>query len=213
MDSVAQKASVPNAAGDAASSGDAGGHPLRSMVIASRRFGSREWFVVHPADSGSEKDGDNLHELHPPLVVPIIVVAASTAERDRILNDLTRYIEATKEGAYERERPFVQIEELYVDRHAHRVTVGDEEVVLTNLEFRLLATLIERRDRVQSRADLLREVWGLGDQNTRTVDTHIKRLRDKLRSAGRFLKSVRGVGYRFSATAPPGPSLINAGPT
>jgi two-component system phosphate regulon response regulator PhoB len=88
---------------------------------------------------------------------------------------------------------------LKLDRTAHRVFVEDEEVTLTALEFRLLTTLIERKNRVQSRDTLLEDVWGLRLQvETRTVDTHIKRLREKLGAAGAYIHTVRGVGYRFA---------------
>ncbi len=95
---------------------------------------------------------------------------------------------------------------LRVDRTAHRVYVDDEEVVLTALEFRLLTTLIERRNRVQSRDLLLSDVWGLQlHVETRTVDTHIKRLREKLGAAGDYIHTARGVGYRFASNpADPG---------
>lgn len=90
---------------------------------------------------------------------------------------------------------------LRVDRAAHRVFVNGEEVVLTALEFRLLITLIERKNRVQSRDTLLSDVWGLHMHvETRTVDTHIKRLREKLGDAGEYIHTVRGVGYRFAST-------------
>jgi two-component system, OmpR family, phosphate regulon response regulator PhoB len=79
------------------------------------------------------------------------------------------------------------------------VTVGDKEVVLTALEFKLLVTLLERRGRVQARGTLLRDVWGFHSEiESRTVDTHVKRLRDKLGTAGRFIETVRGVGYLFT---------------
>ncbi len=88
--------------------------------------------------------------------------------------------------------------ELRVDRDAHRVWVTGQEVGLTHLEFRLLVTLMTRRDRVQSRDRLLQDVWGVtADVTTRTVDTHIRRLRRKLGPAGRYVETVRGVGYRF----------------
>ncbi len=68
--------------------------------------------------------------------------------------------------------------------------------MLTALEFRLLSTLIDRRNRVQSRDTLLSDVWGLQlHVETRTVDTHIKRLREKLGEAGEYIHTVRGVGY------------------
>ena len=89
---------------------------------------------------------------------------------------------------------------LKVDRTAHRVYVDGAEVVLTALEFRLLSTLIDRRNRVQSRDALLADVWGLQMHvETRTVDTHIKRLREKLGAAGEYIHTVRGVGYRFAS--------------
>ena len=69
---------------------------------------------------------------------------------------------------------------------------------LTALEFRLLTTFYERRGRVQSRERLLTDVWGYSaDVTTRTVDTHIKRLREKLGEAASYVETVRGVGYRF----------------
>ncbi|MBI5480706.1 MAG: response regulator [Deltaproteobacteria bacterium] len=90
---------------------------------------------------------------------------------------------------------------LRVDAAAHRVWVEGDEVELTALEFRLLLTLYERRDRVQSRATLLDVVWGIeADITTRTVDTHVKRLREKLRAAGAYVETVRGVGYRFAGS-------------
>ncbi len=87
---------------------------------------------------------------------------------------------------------------LRIDRDAHRVSVEDKEVTLTALEFKLLCTLFDRRDRVQSRATLLDDVWEVSSElETRTVDTHVKRLREKLGSAGAYIETVRGVGYRF----------------
>jgi two-component system phosphate regulon response regulator PhoB len=91
---------------------------------------------------------------------------------------------------------------LKMDRAAHRVWVDSEEIELTALEFKLLNTLFERRNRVQSRAELLDVVWGIqADVTTRTVDTHVKRLREKIKGARDYLETVRGVGYRFVADA------------
>jgi two-component system, OmpR family, phosphate regulon response regulator PhoB len=88
---------------------------------------------------------------------------------------------------------------LRIDREGHRVWVDGGEIALTALELRLLCTLYDRRGRVQSRAVLLDEVWRMSsDVNTRTVDTHVKRLREKLGEAGGYLETVRGVGYRFT---------------
>jgi two-component system phosphate regulon response regulator PhoB len=95
----------------------------------------------------------------------------------------------------------VDFGKLRIDRDAHRVWVEGEEAPLTALEFRLLCLLFDRRDRVQSRAALLDDVWGVSsDLETRTVDTHVKRLREKLGAAGAYIETVRGVGYRFCAT-------------
>jgi two-component system phosphate regulon response regulator PhoB len=95
----------------------------------------------------------------------------------------------------------VDFGKLRIDRDAHRVWVEGDEAPLTALEFRLLCLLFDRRDRVQSRAALLDDVWGVSsDLETRTVDTHVKRLREKLGAAGAYIETVRGVGYRFCAT-------------
>jgi len=89
---------------------------------------------------------------------------------------------------------------LRVDRAAHRAFVDGAEVELTALEFKLLLALFDRRDRVQTRDGLLDEVWGISaDVTSRTVDTHVKRLREKLGRAGDYVETVRGVGYRFAA--------------
>ena len=87
---------------------------------------------------------------------------------------------------------------LKIDREAHRVWVEAREIELTALEFRLLVTLFDRKNRVQTRAALLDDVWGIqADITTRTVDTHVKRLREKLEGARDYVETVRGVGYRF----------------
>jgi two-component system phosphate regulon response regulator PhoB len=91
-------------------------------------------------------------------------------------------------------------ESLRVDPEAHQVWVDGAEIILTALEFRLLHTLLNRRGRVQTRSQLLEDVWGVhADVTTRTVDTHVKRLREKLGEAGPYVETIRGVGYRFRA--------------
>ncbi|MDI7268918.1 MAG: winged helix-turn-helix domain-containing protein [Myxococcota bacterium] len=93
----------------------------------------------------------------------------------------------------------VEFGRLRIDRAAHDVRVDGRKVELTVLEFRLLVTLHERRNRVQTRAALLDDVWGVrADVETRTVDAHVKRLREKLGGAGAYIETVRGVGYRFA---------------
>ena len=82
---------------------------------------------------------------------------------------------------------------------AHKVTANGAEILLTALEFKLLKHLLKRRGRVQSRDQLLNDVWKLSTEvTTRTVDTHIKRLREKLGKSGDLIQTIRGVGYRFN---------------
>src|SRR5438552_9670831 len=93
---------------------------------------------------------------------------------------------------------------IVLDRPAHRVTVAGEETELTATEFKLLERLIERRDRVQSRSQLLESVWqAQPDIQTRTVDMHVQRLRAKLGAAGDWIETVRAVGYRFREPVTP----------
>jgi two-component system, OmpR family, phosphate regulon response regulator PhoB len=95
---------------------------------------------------------------------------------------------------------------LRIDREAPSVRVDDREVSLTALELRLLCTLYERRSRVQSRSVLLDDVWSVSGENaTRTVDTHVKRLREKLGPVGSYIETIRGIGYRFMAAPPKQP--------
>ncbi len=87
---------------------------------------------------------------------------------------------------------------LHIDPAAHRVFVQGSEVRLTALEFRLLWTLASEHGRVLSRSHLLEHVWNMDPSlSTRTVDTHIKRLREKIGIVGDQVETVRGVGYRF----------------
>ncbi|MEO1338906.1 MAG: response regulator transcription factor [Myxococcota bacterium] len=91
---------------------------------------------------------------------------------------------------------------LRVDPSAHQVWHEGGEVTLTALEFKLLTTLLSRKGRVQTRKQLLDDVWGIqADVSTRTVDTHVKRLRQKLGEAGEYIETLRGVGYRFRLNA------------
>jgi two-component system phosphate regulon response regulator PhoB len=88
--------------------------------------------------------------------------------------------------------------DLAIDIPRHMVSWKGESLDLTATEFKLLTTLAERRGRVQSRDQLLRDVWGYESMiDTRTVDTHMRRLREKLGPASHHLDTVRGVGYRF----------------
>ena len=91
--------------------------------------------------------------------------------------------------------------DLTIDVESHEVFVNNENIILTALEFRLLKQLVDRRGRVQTRDQLLSDVWGYSSEvTTRTVDTHIKRLREKLGVMGKYVQTIRGVGYKFSRT-------------
>ena len=88
--------------------------------------------------------------------------------------------------------------DIAVDIPKHKVTVKDKVIDLTRMEFKLLVTLMERRSRVQTRGRLLSDVWDMDSSiDTRTIDTHIKRLREKLGKPGDLIETVRGFGYRF----------------
>lgn len=87
---------------------------------------------------------------------------------------------------------------LTIDSSRHTVTLDEEEITLTSTEYKLLFTLAERPGRVQSRDRLLQDVWGYSsDADSRTVDTHITRLRGKLGAAGDMIITVRGFGYKI----------------
>ncbi len=91
----------------------------------------------------------------------------------------------------------IQIGRVTVDVDCHQLLVDDREIDLTATEFKLLRLLMERKGRVQSRENLLVNVWNYeSDIETRTVDTHIRRLREKLGPEANIIETVRGVGYR-----------------
>jgi len=108
---------------------------------------------------------------------------------------------ASSPSAPQRRRYIVGPLELDVD--GYHVLVSGAEVHVSTLEMRLLVYLVEHRGRVRSREDLLEDVWGYKPGvSTRTIDTHVKRLRDKLGDAGPLIETVRGTGYRLSADHP-----------
>ena len=149
--------------------------------------------------------------------IPVLMLTAKAAEVDRILGLelgardyvtkpfsprelILRVRNLLNQQEDEKEKPTTfEFKELYIDVPRHLVTVNRKPVDLTATEFRLLTLLAERRGRVQSRDQLLQDVWHYENIiDTRTVDTHIRRLREKLGKAARFLDTVRGVGYRFT---------------
>ena len=91
-----------------------------------------------------------------------------------------------------------QIGALSIDTDKHEVCVGKDVVELTLTEFKLLAHLIQNQGKIKTRDFLLEQIWEYGDGVfSRTIDTHIQRLRAKLGDTGKYIKTVRGVGYRF----------------
>ena len=107
----------------------------------------------------------------------------------------------TQEGT-SKSNSVISFDGLNVDEDSHEVYVNDVEINLTALEFKLLKHLLDRRGRVQTRDQLLEEVWGYSSHvTTRTVDTHVKRLREKLKEMGKHIQTIRGVGYRFSRSS------------
>jgi two-component system phosphate regulon response regulator PhoB len=112
----------------------------------------------------------------------------------RVKAILKRTGEEKGEGAGES----LQMGTLELDATQHRVKVDRKEIVLTATEFKLLEYMLKSRGRVLTRDLLLDKVWGYDVAvTTRTVDTHVKRLREKLGKAGDLIETLRGVGYRM----------------
>ena len=97
------------------------------------------------------------------------------------------------------DKDLVEYEDLKIDNNKHKVYMSDEKISLTSKEFKLLKHLLLKADKVQSRDNLLEKVWGYNnDVTTRTVDTHIKRLRSKIGKYGDKIETIRGEGYLFN---------------
>ena len=152
--------------------------------------------------------------------MPIIMLTAKGEEIDRIVgfelgaDDYIvkpfspRELVLRVKAILKRKKPYddtsgvLTVGALTVDIARHKVTVNKKNILLTPLEFELLVTLIKRQGRVQSRERLLDDVWDISaDVTTRTVDTHIKRVREKLGRMGKTIETVRGIGYRFNEEA------------
>jgi two-component system phosphate regulon response regulator PhoB len=148
--------------------------------------------------------------------IPIIMLTARASEIDRVLGlelgaddyvtkpfslrelvlRIRKLLQRQPAGDVEAGR--IEFGGLLIDKPRHRASYRGRALDLTLTEFKLAATLAERQGRVQSREQLLKEVWGYDNMiDTRTVDTHMRRLRAKLGGASNLLDTVRGVGYRF----------------
>ncbi|HPA17977.1 MAG TPA: response regulator transcription factor [Verrucomicrobiae bacterium] len=148
---------------------------------------------------------------------PVIIVSAKSEEVDKILGlelgaddyvtkpfsprelvlRIKKLLRRTEGPPEQSDR--LAVGQLVVDRSRHQVTFRGNEIILTPTEFKLLGLLIERRGRVQTRDRLLTDVWDYeASMDTRTVDTHVRRLREKLGDAAEFVETVRGVGYRLN---------------
>ena len=153
--------------------------------------------------------------------IPIIILTAKDDEVDKVVGfelgaddyvtkpfsvrELILRVKAILKRSDTKTKEVVEVErqfgDLKIDVDSHEVHVDSQLIELTALEFRLLKELVDKRGRVQSRDQLLSEVWGYNAEvTTRTVDTHIKRLREKLGSMGKYVQTIRGVGYKFSRT-------------
>jgi DNA-binding response OmpR family regulator len=147
--------------------------------------------------------------------IPIIMLTAKGEETDKVVGfelgaddyvvkpfsprELILRVKAIlKRGKpQEEEKDILSVDKIKIDIPRHKVTADKKEIILTQIEFKLLVTLIKRKGRVQSRDRLLEDVWDIAaDVTTRTIDTHIKRLREKLGKAGELIETVRGIGYR-----------------
>lgn len=150
--------------------------------------------------------------------IPILMLTARAAEMDRVLGlelgaddyvtkpfsprELVLRIRKLLARAKAAEEPaaHLRFDALEIDAARHAVSVKGKPVELTATEFRLLEILARRRGRVQTRDRLLQDVWGYDNPiDSRTVDTHMRRLREKIGAAADYLETIRGVGYRFRA--------------
>ncbi len=148
--------------------------------------------------------------------IPVIMLTAKGDEIDRVVGfevgaddyvvkpfstrELVLRVKAVmrRTVAEENSSIVIKVGSISIDTDRHIVAVDSNEVVLTTTEFKLLQSLAERLGRVQSRDRLLKDIWGISHiGDTRTVDTHITRLRTKLGGAGEMIKTVRGFGYKM----------------
>jgi two-component system phosphate regulon response regulator PhoB len=148
--------------------------------------------------------------------VPIVMLSARIEEIDRVLGfelgaddyvvkpfsprELVLRIRAIlRRLSQDKEEVLLRVGALVLDRSRHEVRAAERVIDCTATEFKLLAILMERQGRVQERDRLLTDVWGYDSViDTRTVDTHMRRLRDKLGPYGSYIETIRGFGYRLA---------------
>ena len=119
--------------------------------------------------------------------------------RDRLLLRVGGMLKRSSKENQSNDKDLVEYEDLKIDNNKHKVYLSDEKISLTSKEFKLLKHLLLKADKVQSRDNLLEKVWGYNnDVTTRTVDTHIKRLRSKIGKYGDKIETIRGEGYLFN---------------
>ena len=152
--------------------------------------------------------------------VPIIMLTAKSTEYDKVLGldegaddyvakpfgmmELMARVRAAlrRGGESSAPPPVYELGELMVDPGRHLVQVNGESVALTLKEFQLLCLLLEHRDTVFTRDQLLNTIWGYDfDGASRTVDVHIRTLRQKLGTAGSYIQTIRGIGYKIGGAS------------
>jgi len=151
--------------------------------------------------------------------IPVIMVTAKGSEYDKVIGldsgaddyvtkpfvmmELVSRVKAVlRRSGKTEDRTDLEVEGVHIDVKKHEVTVDGQEVALTLKEFELLEKLMRNQGIVLTRDQLLTEIWGYDfDGETRTVDVHIRTLRQKLGEKGEIIQTVRGVGYRVGGTA------------
>ncbi len=147
--------------------------------------------------------------------IPVIMITAKSSEIDKlkgfdlgaddyvakpfgIMELLARIKAVLRRSKPQAKKDEYTIGALYVCPQKHRVRVNGEKVTLTLKEFELLCLMLENRDIVLSRDQILDKIWGYSfDGESRTVDVHIRTLRQKLGEAGSIIETVRGIGYKI----------------
>ena len=149
--------------------------------------------------------------------IPVIILTAKGEEVDRVVGfelgaddyvvkpfsprELILRIKAVLKRGKPKEdiKGVLEYMEVKLDIPRHKVFINEKEIILTQMEFKLLTILMHNAGKVQSRDKLLDEAWDMAsDVTTRTIDTHVRRLRQKLGQAAKYIETVRGIGYRFS---------------